>query len=54
MNAAKVGLQSFVVKIPMKYFHLPEDDQVVVELHDMHRLLWRKDLDVAMVMLFAM
>ena len=54
MEAAKVGLRDFVVKVPKEYFHLPDDDQVIVDFHDMHRLLRRKDLDVAQVTLFAL
>ena len=54
MEAAKVGLRDFVIKVPKEYFHLTNDAQVVVDFHDMHRLLQRKDLDVAQVTLFAL
>jgi hypothetical protein len=54
MEAAKVGLCSFVVKVPAEYFHLLDDAQVLVDFHDMHRVLRRKDLDVAQVTLFAL
>ena len=54
MEAAKVGLQTFVIKVPAEYFHTPTDGQVIVDIHDMHRLLWRNDLDVAQVTLFAL
>jgi uncharacterized membrane protein len=54
MEAAKVGLCSFVVKVPAEYFHLLDDAQVLVDFHDMHRVLWHKDLDVAQVTLFAL
>ena len=54
MEAAKVGLETFIVKVSAEYFHLSDDAQVVVEFHDMHRLLRRKDLDVAQVTLFAL
>ena len=54
MKAAKAGLRTFIIKIPAEYFHMPEDGQVVVDFHVMHRLLRRKDLDVAQVTLFAM
>ena len=53
-EAAKVGLENFVIKIPAEYFHTPTDGQVIVDIHDMHRLLWRNDLDVAQVTLFAL
>jgi hypothetical protein len=39
MEAAKVGLETFIVMIPAKYFHLPEDGEVVVDFQDMRRLL---------------
>jgi hypothetical protein len=45
---------SFVVKLPGEYFHLPYNAQVVIDFHDMHRVLQRKDLNVGMVMLFAL
>ena len=54
MEAAKVGLENFVIKILAEYFHMPTDGQVIVDFHDMYRLLWQKDLDVAQVTLFAM
>jgi hypothetical protein len=39
MEAAKVGLENFVVKIPAEYFHTSMDGQVIVDFHDMYRLL---------------
>jgi len=54
MEVPKVGLETFVTKVPAEYFHMPEDGQVVVDFHVMHRLLRRKDLDVAQVTLFAL
>ena len=54
MEATKVGLENFVINIPAEYFHTPMDGEVIVDFHDMHRLLRRKDLDVAQVTLFAM
>jgi hypothetical protein len=54
MKVTKVGLCSFVVKVPAEYFHLPDDAQVLVDFHDMHRVLQCKDLDVAQVTLFAL
>ena len=54
LEAAKVGLENFVIKIPTEYFHTLTDGQVIVDFHDMHRLLRRKDLDVAQVTLFAL
>jgi len=47
-------MKEFVVKAPKEYFHLEEDCDFVVEFHDMHRMLRRKDLDVAQVTLFAL
>jgi len=54
MEAAKVGLRNFIIKIPVEYFHTPTDGQVIVDFHDMYRLLRRKDLDIAQVTLFAL
>ena len=54
MEAAKVGLETFIVKVSAEYFHMPEDGQVAVDFHVMHRLLRWKDLDVAQVTLFAL
>ena len=54
MEAAKVGLCNFIIKIPVEYFHTPTDGQVIVDFHNMHRLLWQKNLDVAQVTLFAL
>ena len=54
MEAVKVGPENFVIKIPAKYFHTPMDGQVIVDFHDMHRLLRRKDLDVTQVTLFVL
>jgi hypothetical protein len=54
MEAAKAGLSSFIVKVLAEYFHLPEDAELVVEFHDMYRLLRRDNLDVTKVTLFAL
>ena len=54
MEAAKVCLQNFIINIPAEYFHTPTDGQVIVDFHDMHRLLRQKDLDVAQVTIFAL
>jgi len=54
MEATKAGLSSFVTKILVEYFHLPEDVELIVEFHEMCRLLWRDDLDDAQVTLFAL
>jgi len=54
MEAAKVGLCNFIIKISVDYFHMPTDGQVIVDFHDMYRLLRRKDLNVAQVTLFAL
>ena len=54
MEATKVGLCNFVIKILAEYFHTPIDGEVLVDFHDMYRLLRRKDLDVTQVTLFAM
>ena len=54
MEATNVGLKNFIIKIPAEYFHTPMDGQVIVDFHDMHRLLRRKDLDVAQVTIFSL
>jgi hypothetical protein len=35
----KAGLENFVVNIPAEYFHTPTDGKVIVDFHDMHKLL---------------
>ena len=54
MEAAKAGLCNFIIKILAEYFHIPTDGEVIVDFHDMYRLLRQKDLDVAQVTLFDM
>ena len=54
MEAAKVGLENFIINILVEYFHMPTDGEVIVDFHNMPRLLWRKDIDVAEVTLFAL
>ena len=54
IHAAKLGIREIVVKAPKKYFHLEEDCSFTMDLHDMHRLLRRKDLDISQVTLFAL
>ena len=54
MEATNVGLENFVIKIPVEYFHTPTDGEVIVDFHDMYRLLRRKDLNVAQVTLSAL
>jgi hypothetical protein len=46
--------KEFVVRVPKEYFHLQDNCYFSIVFHDMHRLLRRKDLDVAQVTLFAM
>jgi hypothetical protein len=47
IEAAKAGLCSFGIHVPRKYLSFQSDDIVVVDFHDMHRLLRCKDLDLA-------
>jgi hypothetical protein len=54
MHVVELGMRTFIVKIPAEYFHLPDDAQVVIDFHNMHRVLWHKDLDIAQVTLFAL
>jgi hypothetical protein len=53
MHAAKLGMKEFVVRVPKEYFLLEDDAYVSVVFHDMHRLLRRKDLDIAQITLFS-
>ena len=39
MEAAKAGLCTFIIKISVEYFHMPTDGEVLVDFHDMYRLL---------------
>jgi hypothetical protein len=54
MEAAKVGLKDFLIKIPGDLFHMEHDGAIVVDFHDMHRLLRRKDLNIQQVTMFAL
>jgi hypothetical protein len=47
MHAAKLGMKEFVTRVSKEYFYLEDDCVFSVVFHDMHRLLRRKDLDVA-------
>lgn len=47
MVAAKASLLSFVVKVLAEAFKLAKDAQIVVDFHNIHRLLRRKDLGIA-------
>ena len=39
MEATKVDLETFVIKILAKYFHMPTDGEILIDFHDMYRLL---------------
>jgi len=39
MEAAKLGLHNFGINILAEYFHMPTNGVIVVDFHDMHRLL---------------
>ena len=54
MEATKVGLCNFIIKILVEYFHTPTDGQIILDFHDIYRLLRRKNLNVAQVILFAL
>jgi hypothetical protein len=54
MEAVKASLHNYVIKIPVVFFHTPTDGEVIIDFHNMHRLLRQKDLNVAQVTLFAM
>ena len=52
-HASKLGVKDIIVRAPKEYFHLEEDYPFTIDFHDIHRLLRRKDLDVAQVTIFA-
>jgi hypothetical protein len=54
MNASNLGIDSLVVKVPKEYFELDDECSIVLSFHDMHRMLRRKDLDLALVTIFAL
>ena len=54
MHTAKLGMKEIVVTEPKEYFYLEEDCPFTLDFYDMHRLLRRKDLDVAQITLFVM
>jgi hypothetical protein len=54
MEAAKVGFKDFLIKILGDLFHMEHDGAIVVDFHDKHRLLRRKDLDIQQVTMFSM
>jgi hypothetical protein len=54
VEAAKLGLENFIINILVEYFHIDEDGEVIVKFHDMYRLLRRKDLAIAQVTIFAL
>jgi hypothetical protein len=43
-----------MIKVPTEHFHMAQDSHIIVDFHDMYRLLWRKDLDVAQVTIFTL
>jgi hypothetical protein len=51
MHASKLGMKEFIQRVPKEYFHLDEDAYFSIVFHDMHRLLWRKDLNITQVTL---
>jgi hypothetical protein len=53
-HASKLGMKNFIVRVPKEYFHLEDDTYCFTVFHDMHRMLWCKDVDIAQVTLFAM
>jgi len=53
MHAVKLGMREFIVRASNEYFHLDDDCIFTADFHDMHRLLRRKDLDVAQVTLLC-
>jgi hypothetical protein len=54
IHAAKLGIRDIIVKAPKEYVHLEDGCSFTVDFYDMHRLLRRKDLDIAQVTFFAL
>jgi hypothetical protein len=52
MHTVKLGMKEFVMRVSKEYFHLEDDTYVSVVFHDIHRLLRRKDFDIAQITLF--
>jgi hypothetical protein len=51
IHASNLGMKEFIQRFPKEYFHLDEDAYFSIVFHDMHRLLWHKDLDITQVTL---
>jgi hypothetical protein len=54
MEAAKLGLKQFMIKVSVEHFHMAQDSHIIIDFHDMYRLLRCKDLDVAQVTIFTL
>lgn len=56
MEPAKAGMSGFSIKIPPKYFNLPDGEtmRLFVEFSEMHSLLQGKDLDIVPVTIFSL
>jgi hypothetical protein len=54
MEASKAELHGFTVKVLAEYFHLTADAVLLVDFHDMYRLLREDDLDIAQVTFFSL
>jgi hypothetical protein len=54
MEAVKLGLKQFMIKVPAERFHMAQDSHIIVDFRDMYRLLRLKDLDVAQVTIFTL
>jgi len=39
IEAAKADLCTFIIMVPTEYFHTPMDGEILVDFHDMYRLL---------------
>lgn len=53
MEAVKAGLHSSIMKVLTNVFYLANNkNKIVVDFHDMHRLLWRKGLNINQLTFF--
>jgi hypothetical protein len=54
MEVARAGLSGFTVRIPREYFLLDTDVVLLVDFHDMYRVLRQDDLDIAQLTMFSL
>jgi hypothetical protein len=43
-----------MIKVLAEHFHMAQDSHIIIDFHDMYRLLRRKDQDVTQVTIFTL